>query len=273
MMEMNKFWKLSIVLFAVGTLSACGNQGEKKSSDSTQDSSETNIKTAENDAKTVLSYIYEGKVDGVEKVTNQTADENDEYLISKLVKGQEEMFEANGNENDYYLNIDGSDYYADDIIDDYANVYLEKTKEIGYDSDIKVEEVNEDEVTVTATITPIAGLSEAHPIGQARTELFGGLDEEEFIRKSQNKDVKTIQSLITLKLYAMYYGDMANSPEKSPETKEVSFTMEKENNHYTVDEDVLNQLAKESRDQNYADSTSTTESTDTIDSSMVDDSF
>jgi hypothetical protein len=271
---MKKFLKLGLVLFTAGALSACGNQnGTAASSESTQSSSEASMKSAENDAKTVLSYIYEGKVNGVEKVTGQTAEENDDFLLSELAKKQNEMFEANGNEDDYYLIVDGSEYFAEDIVDDYANAYLEKTKEISYDSDIKVEELNEDEVTVTATITPIAGLSEANPIGQARTELFGGLDEEEFIRKSQNKDIKTIQNLITLKLYAMYYGDMANSPEKSPETKEVSFTMEKEDNHYTVDEDVLYQLAKESRDQNYADSTSTTESTDTLDSSMVDDSF
>lgn len=268
---MRNIWRLCAVLFTIGALSACSNKN--KSSESTQASNEISLKSAENDAKTVLSYIYDGKVNGVEKVTGQTADENNDFLLSKLAEKQNEKFEANGNEDDYYLIIDGSEYFAEDIVADYANAYLEKTKEIGYESDIKVEEVNKDEVTIAATITPIAGLSEANPIGNARTELFGGLDEEEFIHKSQNKDVKTIQSLITLKLYAMYYGDMANSPEKSPETKEVSFTMEKEGNHYTVDEDVLYQLAKESRDQNYADSTSTTESTDTLDSDTVDDSL
>lgn len=270
---MKNFWKLSVVLFAVGVLSACSNPGGSNSSDSTQTSSETNLKTAEYDAKTVLSYIYEGKGADVEKVTNYTAEENDEFLLSKLADKQNEQFEANGNENDFYLIIDGSEYFAKDIVDDYAQAYLDKTKEIGYDPDVKIEEINEDEVKVTATIIPIAGLSEANPIGQARTELFGGLDEEEFIRKSQNKDVKTIQNLITLKLYAMYYGDMAYSPEKSPETKEVSFTMEKEDKHYTVNQEVLSQLAKESRDQNYADSSSTSDSMDTLDSSMVDDSF
>lgn len=270
---MKKFLQLSVFLLAVGILSACDNQNGTKVSDSIQSTNETNLKTAENDTKTVLSYVYEGKHAGVEKVTKQKAAENDEFLISKLVEKQNEQFKANGNENDYYLIIDGSEYFAKEIVEDYVQAYLDKTKEIGYDSDVKVEEINEDEVKVTATITPIAGLSEANPIGQARTELFGGLDEEEFIRKSQNKDVKTIQNLITLKLYAMYYGDMAYSPEKSSKTKKVNFTMKKDDSRYTVDEDILFHLAKESRDQTYANSSSTSNSTNTLNSSMDEDFF
>ncbi|MGT9066199.1 hypothetical protein, partial [Enterococcus faecalis] len=160
---MRNIWRLGAILFTIGALSACSNKNE--SSESTQASNEISLKSAENDAKTVLSYIYDGKVNGVEKVTGQTADENDDFLLSKLAEKQNDQFEAN--ENDYYLIIDGSKYFAEDIVADYANAYLEKTKEIGYDSDIKVEELNKDEITIAATITPIAGLSEANPIGNA----------------------------------------------------------------------------------------------------------
>lgn len=63
---MRNIWRLGAVLFTIGVLSACSNKNE--TSESTQASNEISLKTAENDAKTVLSYIYDGKVNGVEKV-------------------------------------------------------------------------------------------------------------------------------------------------------------------------------------------------------------
>lgn len=249
-------------LCSVVMLSGCSNKDKKDAKTETsteQVESKSSEKVAEKDAQTVLNYVYNNKTNGLDKVSNQSAEEFDNVLKSKLEKKQEDSLIDNGNKNDYYLSVDGSEYYADEIIEDYATAYLKATRTIG---DAKVEKVtiDGDEATVTAKFTPIARLSEASPIGQARTQLFGGLDEEEFIRQSQNKDVKTIKSLITLKLYAMYYGDMSKEPEKLSETKEVTFTMTKKGDHFMISNDEVYQLMKESRDGDYADSKVTTES-------------
>lgn len=242
-------------------LTGCGasNTSSDTKKESTTNSSEVLEETAEKDANTVLAYVYDGKSNGVDKVTNQTKDELDQHIINKLKDKQLENYNPDNKLDDYYLIVDGSEYYATEILNDYAKAYLKATQKLG-DYKIKDIKIKGNEAQVTAEITPFAGLSEANPIGTMRTELFGGIDEEEFIRKSQNKDIKAIKNLITLKLYSMYYGDAAYVPEKSKEKKEITFTMEKKGDSYMVGNDVIDQLVKDSRDSTYADESSSEDS-------------
>lgn len=245
-------------------LSGCGNNNNTSSQKTTEESSNLQ-ELAEDDANVILSYVYDGKSDGIDGVTNQSKKELDNYILEELKSKQLENYNDDNKLDDYYLIVDGSNYYASDILDDYAKAYLKTTQSLG-SYKIKKIKINGDRAKVTAEITPFAGLSEANPIGTMRTSLFGGIDEEEYIRKSQNTDIKAIKNLITLKLYAMYYGDAANVPEKSKESEEVSFTMTKKGDSFMVGNDVIYQLVKDSRNDTYGDS-STNQTTSTSSSS------
>lgn len=256
---------LVVGLLSTLLLTGCGASNSGKTEKKTQNSEEVQKETAEKDADAVLSYVYKGKSNGIDKVTNQTKDELDQHIINKLKDKQLENYNPDNKLDDYYLIVDGSEYYASEILNDYAKAYLKATQSLG-DYKIKEVKVKGNEAQVTAEITPFAGLSEANPIGTLRTELFGGVDEEEFIRKSQNKDIKAIKNLITLKLYSMYYGDAAYVPEKSKEKKEITFTMDKKGDNYMVGNDVIDQLVKDSRDSTYADESSSGNNAPTTDS-------
>lgn len=257
---------VGLMLVSVTLVGCQGTDSQTKSTESKETAAGKSAndleKTAEKNAKTVLSYVYQGKKDGLQKVTNQSADEVDAFLTKELVDKQLENYNDGDKLDDYFLMIDGSHYYASDILDTYAKAYIKATHALG-EFEIKSVKVDGDEAEVVAEITPFAGLSEANPIGQMKVDLFGGLDEASFISKSQNKDIKAIQNLITLKLYAMYYGDRGNIPEKSSEKKEVHFNMEKKGDSFMVSNDVMNQLAKESRDKTYA-KTSDSSSEDSV---------
>lgn len=74
--------------------------------------------------------------------------------------------------------------------------------------------------------------------------------------------MKTIQKLITLKLYGIYYGQMAKTAEKAKDPINITFTMKKDDDHFKVDEDTIVQLAKDSRAQVYAPGQSADTSSD-----------
>ena len=149
--------------------------------------------------------------------------------------------------------VDGSQYNSEEILKDYAQTYLKKTQELD-DYKVTKTEVNGNEATITVELTPYAGLSEANPIGNARTQLFGGMDEDTFIRQSQNKDLKAIKNLITLKLYAMYYGDLAHKPELASSKTTFTFNMDKKGDNFMVSNDDLIKIMKEYLSQTYAKS-------------------
>ncbi|MBV7391606.1 hypothetical protein KUA55_13030 [Enterococcus sp. ALS3] len=243
-----------------------GNQETTEDTPVTNDSEQVSVnqdEQAEKDAKTLLNFLYQGKrSEQLRDVTNQSADSIDSYLVSELSKKQDEMFAENENRDDYYLVIDDSNYYASDIVKDYAEAYLKQTKRISFD--IQNVNISGDEAIVVASYYPIAGLQEANPIGAARTELFGGIDEDTFIRKSQNKDLKTIKSLITLKLYAIYYGELDYDAEKVLSPVELEFTLTKKGDHFMANDDVIYQLVKESRISTYQDNSSDSETTESL---------
>ncbi|EBF5204914.1 hypothetical protein FH000_15500 [Listeria monocytogenes] len=246
----------SLILGAsILTLTGCmGVNVETKTTQTNkaETSKEKNVKQATKDANVLLDFLYSGKRTAhLQDVIYQNPDAVDTHMINRLSKKQEESFAENGNTDDYYLVIDGSNYYASDIIEDYADAYLKQTKQISYN--VKEVDVSGDEATITISYYPIAGLEEANPIGTARSELFGGIDEDTFIRQSQNKDIKTIKSLITLKLYAMYYGDLDYEAVKVSKPVELEFTMTKKGDYYTANDDVVFQLVKDSRVQSYQD--------------------
>ena len=68
--------------------------------------------------------------------------------------------------------------------------------------------------------------------------------------------------MITLKLYGMYYGQMGKTAVKAPEKSKVTFSMKKADGHFTVNEDTLLELAKDSRSQTYAKSSESNDSSD-----------
>lgn len=246
-----KIITLSVVALLSVTLAGCATKSNESKSDTSSKSSK--VETPKSDAKhaatTVLDYIYKGKSADIESVTNQSATQLTKQLTDALETKQIESLQANGNLDDYYLVVDGSEYFARDIIKDYAKAYLRQIQATDYTFKSVT---NGDNITVTASIKPIASLSEANPIGNARTQLFGGMDEDTFIRQSQNKDLKTIKQLITLKLYAMYYGDLAHDAERVSKSKDITFDMTKKGDSYMVNSDTLMQLAKDARVKEYA---------------------
>lgn len=245
--------KITIATLALSSgllLTACGNSAASKSEPKLD---------AKSDAQTVLDFMYDGNTSGIEQVTGETPEDIEEEIVEELEAKQTDTLIGNGNINDYFLEVDGSTYLAPEIITEYAQAYYDQISTIG-EAEITDVKSSGNSVKVTAEITPIAGLSEANPIGEARTELFGGLDNDTIIRQSGNKEVETIQRLITLKLYGMYYGQMGKVAEKAPEKETVTFTMEKEDGHYTVDMSTILELAKSSRSDTYADSAESTES-------------
>ena len=89
------------------------------------------------------------------------------------------------------------------------------------------------------------------------------MDEDTFIRQSQNKDLKAIKNLITLKLYAMYHGDLAHKPELASSKTTFTFNMDKKGDNFMVSNDDLIKIMKEYLSQTYAKSSenNSTEST------------
>lgn len=245
-----KLATITLGLVAAATLMVgCSTSSNKTSVKSAPVTSDKAMATA--DAKTLLDYAYKGNTSGLESVTNQSSKDLDDMIVKQLATKQNTALGANGNINDYYLQIDGSNYYANDIINDYAKAYLNQSKLLGGYT-IKSVNVSGDTAHVTASIKPIASLSEANPIGDARSKLFGGVDEDTFIRKSQNTDIKAIKQLITLKLYAIYYGDLAHNAERSGTNKDVEFTLTKKGDHFTANNDTVTEIIKNSREKVYA---------------------
>ena len=189
----------SSILFLAG----CTNTAKNGDGATASKSSISAEDTARTDAETVLNFMYKGNVSGATDVLDESTSDTKDYIISQLEEKQISALIANGNIDDYGIVVDGSDYSAEEIIKEYSEAYY---KQISTISDVKIKsvKVSGDSAKVTATIIPIASLSEAHPIGEARTSLLGGIDNDTIIRESGNKDVKTIQKLITLKLYGLY---------------------------------------------------------------------
>lgn len=239
---MKKMALVGTTILSIITLSACGAQDK--------DNSKQNAKA---DAQSVLNYVYMGNESGASDVLSETPEDNKAFVIDKLEEKQTDKLISNGNIDDYILIADGSDYTAEEIISDYSEAYYKQISKVGH-SKIKSVSLNGDTAKVTAVIKPIAGLSEAHPIGEARTEVFGGLDNDTILRESQNKDVKTIQKMITLKLYSVYYGEMGKEAEKSESTQEITFSLKKSGQHYKANEATILELSKNSRANVYAKS-------------------
>lgn len=257
---MNKLGKKLLIttaasVAAIFMLAGCGSS-QGKSGASTKSSQTVADKTqAKQDATTLLNFMYGGKASGLEDVTNEDKQDTETYLMQHYIDKQTDFFKGNGNMDDFYLVLDGSNYYANDIIKDFAKAYIGQTQKIGHYNITKLK-VSGNNAEVTASFTPIAALSEAHPIGEARTEAFGGLDNDTIVRKSQNKDVKSINRLITLKLYSVYYDDMGETAEKAPSKTSVTFNMTKKGSHYMVDHDTLDMVEQHARVDKYAASSS-----------------
>lgn len=233
-------------------LSSCANTSKNSDGTTASKSSVSVEDTARTDAETVLDFMYKGNVSGAADVLDESTSDTKDYIISQLEEKQISALVDNGNIDDYGIVVDGSDYSAEEIVKEYAEAYYKQISTI-QDVKIKSVKVSGDNAKVTATITPIASLSEAHPIGEARTSLLGGIDNDTIIRESGNKDVKTIQKLITLKLYGLYYGQMGKVAEKADESKEITFKLKKDGKNFKADEETMLQLAKESRAAVYAE--------------------
>lgn len=242
-----------LLLLVTGPLVACGNSsktGESKESKTSETKKLTDEEIAKTDAQTVLKAIYQNDTTMANDVSSESFDSMKQKLQDGVADKQVKYFEENGKLDDYTLIVDGSEYTAKEVINDYAKAYMKITATL---PDVAVEkvEMNGDEATVTAKIRPIAGLSEANPIGGARTKIFGGLDNDTIIRQSQNKDVKQINRLITLKLYGVYYGDMGKKPPYADEETEINFRLKKSGNHYVADYETYKGLVKNSRAEVY----------------------
>ncbi|MDR2977322.1 MAG: hypothetical protein LBV19_08575 [Streptococcaceae bacterium] len=246
------------------SLSACSTNTSSKPSSSSSSKAVSAKAAAETDAQTVLDFMYKGNISGFSDVSEDSADTVKDNIIEKLEQKQIDAMIANGNLNDYYLVVDGSNYTAQEIVTSYAEAYYKQISTIG-SANIESVTVSGNSAKIKASFKPIAALSEANPIGNARTELFGGLDNDTIIRQSQNKDVETIQKLITLDLYGMYYGQMGKTAAKGSDDVTISFTLTKNGSHFQADEDTLLQLAKDSRAQVYAESTGGTETSSSTD--------
>ena len=244
-----------VIVAGIFLLAGCskGSQPSEKAVKA-EPSAQTVKKQAEDDANVLLDFLYQDKKSSqLENVTNQSSEGITSFLLTKLVEKQDQMFASNQNKDDYYLVIDGSNYYASDIVKDYAKAYLKQAQRLSFK--VKNVTVNGDDAKVNVSYSPIASLEEANPIGTARTKLFGGIDEDTFIRQSQNKDIKTIKSLITLKLYGIYYGDLDYDAVKVKNPVDMSFTLTKKGTHFMANEDVIYQVVKDSRIKSYQDNT------------------
>ena len=73
------------------------------------------------------------------------------------------------------------------------------------------------------------------------------MDEDTFIRQSQNKDLKAIKNL-------MYYGDLAHKPELASSKTTFTFNMDKKGDNFMVSNDDLIKIMKEYLSQTYAKS-------------------
>lgn len=259
---MNKFVYGALVGIAGLSLVALSGCGAKKEVEvPAQEKPLANLTAAKRSAQSALDFMYKGDTSGLSDFTTNTADDIKQLIVKPLEDKQNEAFTANGNgngngngdANDYFLVLDGSKYMSTEIVKGYADAYYNQIKTVG---SAKITDVqlgdNGEKATVTATFKPIAALSEAHPIGEARTEAFGGLDNDTIIRTSQNKDIKTINKLITLKLYSVYYGDMGKIADKGSDDVTVKFSMTKSGNHYDVNTENLLTIAKVSRANVYA---------------------
>ncbi|GHU36514.1 hypothetical protein FACS1894193_03640 [Bacilli bacterium] len=233
-------------------LTACSTSSGSTSKNDTKNSATSSQSVAKTDAQTVLDFMYKGNISGFSDVSSDSASSVKSYLLDHLEKKQIDAMLANGNIDTYKLVVDGSDYSAQEIVSDYAEAYYKQIASIS-DATVKSVSLSGDSAKITATLTPIAALSEANPIGSARTELLGGIDNDTIVRESGNKDVKTIQKLITLKLYGLYYGQMGKTAAKADKPVDITFTLKKEGSHFIADKDTMLKLAKDSRAQVYAD--------------------
>ncbi|MHC9537328.1 hypothetical protein ACVQ8P_06010 [Dellaglioa sp. BT-FLS60] len=250
---MKKTVLVTMGLSALLVLGGCSSSHSSKDSSKKVSVAKVEKKDVKKDAEKVLAYIYGGKEESFNTVSTESADTVKDHLINTLSKKQETFFTENGHLADYALKVDGSIYTANEIIKDYSKAYLDQTNKLT-DYKVKSVSINGNDATVKATFTPIASLSEANPIGSARSEIFGGIDNDTIVRDSQNKDVKEINRLITLKLYGVYYGQMDSNPELAPKTKEIEFTLKKSDKHYVANLDTFTELAKASREKVYSDS-------------------
>lgn len=240
---------LGITAISLVTLAGCGTKKEAPGKEKPL----ANLTSAKTSAQSALDFMYKGDTSGLSDFTTNTSDDIKQLIVKPLEDKQNEAFSLNGNADDYFLVLDGSKYMSTEIVKGYADAYYNQIKTIG-SAKITDVQLGDDgkKATVTATFKPIAALSEAHPIGEARTEAFGGLDNDTIIRTSQNKDIKTINKLITLKLYSVYYGDMGKVADKGSDDVTVKFSMTKSGNHYDVNTENLLALAKASRANVYA---------------------
>lgn len=203
-------------------------------------------KNAAISAKAVLDYTFSDKSIDFGNISNDSKSTVEKAILNKLSDKQRDFFSDNDDDGEFYLQIDGSNYTANAIIRDYAKAYLNETRKLsGYK--VKSVSVKQGKAHVKAVITPIAALSEAHPIGEARSQIFGGLDNDTIIRKSQNKNVKQINRLITLKLFAYYYGNMNSKPVLADKEKTINFTLSQEGNKFVASTDTLVDILKASR--------------------------
>lgn len=240
---------IGVAGFSLVALSSCSVKKESL----VKEKPLANLTSAKTSAQSALDFMYKGDTSGLSDFTTSTASDIKQLIVKAEEDKQNNSFSSNGNPDDYFLVLDGSKYMSTQIVKGYADAYYNQIKTVG---SAKITDVqlgdNGEKATVTATFKPIAALSEAHPIGEARTEAFGGLDNDTIIRTSQNKDIKTINKLIILKLYSVYYGDMGKIADKGSDDVTVKFSMTKSGNHYDVNTENLLTLAKASRVNVYA---------------------
>ncbi len=246
------FTFICMLLLSALVLSGCGFENlvaGNKGEEGKEDKEEVNLEElAKRDANTLLAYLYEGKKGNIKDVTGMDGDD----LTASLERSVYEKKIRDYPGDDWVLLVDGSRYTAEQIMQDYSRVYLKTFHSITYSvEDVKI---SNDTAEVTAKIDPIAMLSLANRITQARAEVFGDLETSAEILKSQNKDVKAINNLINFKLYSMIYGDQNKPVPTVGEEKEITFTMKKSGDHFQVSKDTIEDIMQDSMEDVYSKS-------------------
>lgn len=265
-----------LTLFSVLALVGCGSksgQSEKSDPESTQSTSElsekgnkADEKKARKSATTVLDYLYKNKSANLKDVTGVNGSDMTRILEDTVYESKIADYPGNG----WGLEIDESIYTAEDIFRQYSKVYVKSLVQIG-DYEITNISVEEDTATITYTVDPIAMNSVANAITWARANVYGGLEASDMIGNSQNTDVKSINNLITFKLYDMIYGDKSVPFALLGEPIEIEFTLKEKNGEFVADADTILDLVKQSQVNEYSKEVDDKEQEKILDDSLGSD--
>ncbi|OFI48796.1 hypothetical protein BG261_05250 [Floricoccus tropicus] len=208
-------------------------------------------KNISSSVKAILDCIYGGNENDVNRYFTQSYLKMKNDFLSSIVNKEKRMISMQGDFQTLKL-VSGRDTYsAEDIVNEYAKTYLENVSKI---HDYSIDNLDQDGeyALVSIKMRPIAGASEIKDSQGARIQVFGDEGDYTIIRESDNTSPQETKSLIELKLFSTYYGQMNQVPPFSDQEKTINFKLKKNNDNYQLDPSEYQKLIKQARDETYS---------------------